>query len=520
MRYRLRALSVLLLALLLLGGCARLLPEVDPEPGEEASAGPGEITLSSQSTEELFFLPYAPQLGVNPYTCQSRTNLTFLPLVYEGLFTVTPNYAAQGVLCESWEVSDDGKLYTLTLREDVRFHSGIVLTTQDVLYSIDYARSSQTYGTRLSCIQSVDAEDDRILIRLYQPRDQFLLLLDFPIVRSGTGDLEQPDGTGPYLLVLTGDNDNYLDSRNDWWGGTDLPISRIYLLLCPTAVDVRDSFELGRISLACTDINSAAAVPYHSDCEQWRQSGPDLLYLGFNRANGLFAAKALRQAVTYAIDREAISGAGGGYIAPAYLPASPDSPVYNGALATHFASNTDQARLYLQDAGLRDLDQDGILDQETELGVEPASATLIVSSGSLADVSAAQSIAESLRDLGLDITVETLDPEAYESRRRNGQYDLFYESLRMTPDFDLTYLLRDLGLLDTYTNTLCSMALENMGNFYDLHEYLMQEGAFCPVGFKSSAVYVLRGHASGLDPAPYNVFYGLSNLTLMSGGIQ
>ena len=85
---------------------------------------------------------------------------------------------------------------------------------------------------------------------------------------------------------------------------------------------------------------------------------------------------------------------------------------------------------------------------------------------------------------------------------------------------DLLYLLQNLGLMDTYTSTLCSMALENMGNYYDLHEYLMQEGAFCPVGFKSSAVYVMRGHASGLKPAPYNVFYGLSDLTLMSGGSQ
>ena len=135
-------------------------------------------------------------------------------------------------------------------------------------------------------------------------------------------------------------------------------------------------------------------------------------------------------------------------------------------------------------------------------------------------MSAAQSIAESLNALGLDIAVEALDPEAYQSRRSSGNYDMFYASLRMTPDFDLTYLLRDLGLMDTYTSTLCSMALENMGNFYDLHEYLMQEGAFCPIGFKSSAVYVLRGHARGLDPAPYNVFYGLQNLTLMSGGIQ
>ena len=490
-------------------------------PDQDApEAGPAEITLSSQSTEELFFLPYAPQQGVNPYTCQSRTNLTFLPLVYEGLFTVTPDFAAEGVLCQSWEVSEDGTVYTLTLRENVRFQSGMILTVSDVLYSIAFAQASQAYATRLSCIRSATAEDGKIVIQLYQPRDQFLLLLDFPIVRNNTGEADQPDGTGPYALILSGDNDNYLDSRSDWWGGTDLPISRIYLLLCATAVDVRDSFELGRISLACTDINSAAAVPYHSDCEQWRQPSTTMLYLGFNRTDGLFSTKALRQAVTYAIDREAVSGIGGGYIAPACLPASPDSPVYSQSLATHFAANLEQARLYLQDAELRDTDRDGVLEYETQDGMEPASATLIVAADSLADVTAAQSIADSLGTLGLEITVEALDPADYQARRSSGRYDLFLETLRMTPDFDLTYLLRDLGLLDTYTATLCSMALENMGNYYDLHEYLMQEGAFCPVGFKCSAVYVLRGHASGLKPAPYNVFYGLSDLTLMSGSTQ
>ena len=99
-----------------------------------------------------------------------------------------------------------------------------------------------------------------------------------------------------------------------------------------------------------------------------------------------------------------------------------------------------------------------------------------------------------------------------------GGYDLAYCEVRLTADFDLSAFFG--GSLSAYAiqheeaPALCLAALENQGNFYDLHKLIMDEGLFCPVLFKSRAVMADRGSVSGLMPAPVNVFYGLESLLI------
>lgn len=54
--------------------------------------------------------------------------------------------------------------------------------------------------------------------------------------------------------------------------------------------------------------------------------------------------------------------------------------------------------------------------------------------------------------------------------------------------------------------------MENSGNRYDLYEYIMESGFLCPVLFVNNAVFTTRGVFSGLNPAPDNLFYQVSNI--------
>ena len=49
--------------------------------------------------------------------------------------------------------------------------------------------------------------------------------------------------------------------------------------------------------------------------------------------------------------------------------------------------------------------------------------------------------------------------------------------------------------------TLCGDMLENNGNAYDLHKWVMDQGYLCPILFKQYTVYTTRGAAQDLDPA-------------------
>lgn len=57
--------------------------------------------------------------------------------IYEALFQMDENYEPQPVLAESYEVSEDGKVYTIKLREGIKFHNGDEMTADDVVASMN-----------------------------------------------------------------------------------------------------------------------------------------------------------------------------------------------------------------------------------------------------------------------------------------------------------------------------------------------------------------------------------------------
>ena len=83
------------LALLLLCGCTLFAPAdqapEDTRPQEDGADS--SIHLDTSRTEALFTLGYSPDLSLNPYLSRSTVNWTFLPLLYEGLFQLTPGFA-------------------------------------------------------------------------------------------------------------------------------------------------------------------------------------------------------------------------------------------------------------------------------------------------------------------------------------------------------------------------------------------------------------------------------------------
>ena len=101
------------LCLCLLAGCTRT-----PEPRETAApteqVGP---TVESGGEERVrsFGLSYQPEAGCNPYTCTRLTNRPLLSLMYQCLFSVTSQYRAEPVLCQSYSCTSDLKTYRFRL---------------------------------------------------------------------------------------------------------------------------------------------------------------------------------------------------------------------------------------------------------------------------------------------------------------------------------------------------------------------------------------------------------------------
>ena len=552
MTRRFSSLLALVLALTLLTGCSMeqftaFLTGSEPaetQEDQEASDAPvetpademaSETVLTEAEAPEVLRLPYQSAYGLNPFVSESFANRAVMSLVYEPLFQVNGSYVAEPVLAESAAVSEDGKTTTIALRSGVVFHSGAAMTAQDVVYSYTQARDSYYYDSRFVHFSSVTAPDDKtVVITTDTAMESVALLLDFPIVRSGTADVPQtesnqaedadaaeaepastvtdkdliPDGTGPFLFEAP----STLRRFDRWWGGDTLalPYDEAEVVLCDTATDIRDHFEYGSVNLVYTDPNASAYATFHNetDYELWSCPTTVMQYLGFNLNSDLYSNAALRAALTYGIDREAlVSQALGGFATAVSLPAVPGSAYYDAGLAAGFDYDPAQFQAQLDKAQIQDYNDDGKLDIYFEGYAIPVGGKLIVNAGSSQRVEAANLIADSLNELGFSITVEAMDSSDFREALRYGNYDLYYGEVRLSPNFDLGCFFREhsLGSYGGMTNstmlTLCAAMLENSGNAYDLHKRVLEQGYLCPLLFKTYALYTARGATDGLSPA-------------------
>ena len=500
---------LILLALclaLILSGCVK-----EKQVNNDPSSEPNDIISDAVTPEKEpvttnFGLAYQAQFGLNPYQCTSLTNRTILSLLYESLFTVTSGFQVEPVLCEYYDVSSDLQTYTVHLVPDAQFWDGTRLTAADVAASYRAAINSPVYGERFYALDDIETPNNStVVFRTWIPYENLTLLLDVPIVQAETVDSAVPKGTGPYRLVQERYT-NTLVRNGYWWQDTyDAVVSVPGIDLVPTAspTDVRDDFEYGVTSVVCTDPNSAAYVDYHCDYELWNCSTTIMDYIGFNVYHGLFSITELRVALTNIIDRKAIATElYHGYAEAAVLPASPLSSFYDETLAAQYDYNPEK-----------------FINAVRLTKAKTSEAVFLVCNSDPRRVDAAEFIAAEAEKYDIHLTVDAVNERTYKDRLYTGDFDLYLGEARLSPTFDLSPFF-DGGSLcygSIFSNDLtgmCRDAMENSGNYYNLHSSVMAYGMLCPVLFKSYAVYATRGVISNMYPAIDNIFHSSNGRTL------
>lgn len=111
--------------------------------------------------------------SLDPHASAAAGTREVLFNVYEGLVKTGPDGELIPAVAERYDISDDGLVYTFTLREGVKFHNGDPVTAEDVIYSINRCAGNSgdsALVSALSAIQDLKATDERtVTFRLEQP---------------------------------------------------------------------------------------------------------------------------------------------------------------------------------------------------------------------------------------------------------------------------------------------------------------------------------------------------------------
>ncbi len=462
-------------------------------------------TESQAVQEDALVLVYYPDVTMNPYTCTDFTNRTLFSLIYQGLFTVDSRYNVSPMLCSRYTVSEDMRSYTFYL-EQAAFSDGTALTAEDVQASYLTAMESTVYKGRFQHVESVTLSGDGgVTFTLDTPYEELPLLLDVPIVKASEVDAIRPLGTGPYYFEQTGAGAR-LRRQNAWWCSAELAVSAatISLRTAESITQIRDSFEFSDVGLVCADPCSDSYADYRCDYELWDCENGNFLFLGCNTENGLFSDPEIRAALTHAIDRDTLAEKFyRSFAHSATLPASPQSPYYSTSLAKRFGYDPDLFRQTLAD--------------NTAAGT---TVQLLVNKDDTLRLRAARAIADMLRECGLVVQLQELSASRYATALKNRTYDLYLGQTRLSANMDLSAFfskngaMRYGGMSDPAMYALCLEALANEGNYYNLHQMVMEDGRLCPILFQSYSIHATRGLLTGLTPSRDNVFYYTTGKTL------
>ncbi len=460
------------------------------------------VPIKEEKPPQELTLAFYPNRAMNPLVSNDFTNRMLLSLIYQGLFAVSNKFEAVPILCEKFRVSSDYKIYTFYIA-DATFSDGTPVTVQDVSASFDAAMDSKYYGNRFyQVVKTAINEDSSITFYLRTPMEDFPKLLDFPILKASELEAEHPLGTGPYIFEsnLAGAQ---LRRNAAWWcSSPDLVITAdiITLVAAESPTHIRDEFEFADVGIVCADPCSDTYADFRCDYELWNCDNGIMVYLGCNIAysqEDVFETTTLRSAITYAIDRdELVKDNYNGFARPTAIAMDPAHPYYSQTLNDKY--DYDPVK-FINAMGMAKLPKEPI--------------QLLVNSDDSMRMRLARKIVEMLTECGLNIVMVEKKNSDYLASIRTGRYDIYLGQTRLSPNMDLSEFFRTWGELswgsidNADLNKLCQEALDNHGNYYNLHKAVADDGRIIPLLFCGYAIYADRGLVSDMQPSRDNVFY-------------
>ena len=370
----------------------------------------GSITMSLADDDVQSF---------DPIPVYDNMSIWTMLLIYDQLIRVAPDgLSLEPGLATEWSASEDGLTYTFALR-DAMFHDGTPCKASDVAFCLNRAAfgESSSWAFIFSAIDKIEAPDDKTVVitlkSVWVPLEADLALFGASVFPQAAYEAQgeelwqAPIGTGAFMFDSWEKGARVILKKNpNYWDGPKPYLDELYFEVLTDANARMLQFQSGELDIA-TDVpfNQLDPIRQNPDFVVLQDAVARIDYIGFNVTKEPLTDKKVRQAINYAVDKDAIIQNvlfGAGEMATSFLPKmagrDPNSPGYPFDL--------EKAKALIAESGYKD-------------GFE---FELLVNTGDPVASQIAQLVAAQVSAIGGTVTITQLEPGINQERQVAGDY--------------------------------------------------------------------------------------------------
>jgi len=283
-------------------------------------------------------------------------------LLFDNLLSRDEHLTVKPDLAYSWDIPDP-RTYIFHLHRDVIFADGRPLTSRDVKWSFDsllQGKIRSTKGSTYRFVDNITAPDDyTVAFHLKQPWAALLWNLaggeGMGIVPYGSGDeiSRNPIGSGPFRFVSAEQDRNVVIERNDHYWGQRAKLERVRFIVVPDPTTRALELRKGSADVEINALSPDNVITLQREPKLGvlRSPGTVLGYIAFNLRDPVLKDVRVRQAIAYALDRQAyIHYVWQDFARPAASILPPESWAYD-ADVREYPHDPQRARQILDEAG-------------------------------------------------------------------------------------------------------------------------------------------------------------------------
>lgn len=270
-------------------------------------------------------LAYPNDIGtLNPHKYDSQMFAQYF--VYENLVNYGENGVIEPCLATSWDISEDGKVYTFALRKDVKFSDGTPFDAHIVKKNYDAILSVQDRHSWLELVKQIDKTEvvDEYTFRIYLKNSYYPVLQELTLVRpmrilgeagfpeSGKTDeeIKSPIGTGPWMLETYKKDEYAVFVQNPNYWGEKPKITKLTVKIIPDSDTAASALEAGEVDLihgsGILNIDTFKSLEGMDGFNTLMSEPYTTTVLAVNSNHGLTKEKAVREALQYLVDKDSI----------------------------------------------------------------------------------------------------------------------------------------------------------------------------------------------------------------------